>query len=62
VKQFADFEIAEQNLLTDIMHSFADPNATASTTQPWSACLRRSRAQPTTRTMSPCRSKGTSNC
>ncbi len=33
VKQFADFEIAEQNLLTDIMHSFADPNATASTTQ-----------------------------
>ncbi|MGO4524068.1 DUF4142 domain-containing protein [Microvirga sp. 2MCAF35] len=33
VKQFADFEIAEQNLLTDIMHSFADPNATASTTR-----------------------------
>lgn len=33
VKQFADFEIAEQNLLTDIMRSFADPNATASTTQ-----------------------------
>jgi predicted outer membrane protein len=33
VKQFAEFEIAEQNLLTDIMHSFADPNATASTTQ-----------------------------
>jgi len=33
VKQFAEFEIGEQNLLTDIMHSFADPNATASTTQ-----------------------------
>jgi len=33
VKQFADFEIGEQNLLTDIMHSFADPSATASTTQ-----------------------------
>ncbi|WP_114943752.1 DUF4142 domain-containing protein [Microvirga calopogonii] len=33
VKQFANFEIAEQNLLTDIMRSFADPSATASTTQ-----------------------------
>jgi putative membrane protein len=33
VNQFAEFEIGEQNLLTDIMHSFADPNATASTTQ-----------------------------
>jgi predicted outer membrane protein len=33
VKQFAEFEIGEQNLLADIMHSFADPNATASTTQ-----------------------------
>ncbi len=33
VKQFAEFEIGEQNLLTDIMHSFADPNATASTTR-----------------------------
>jgi predicted outer membrane protein len=33
VKQFAEFEIGEQNLLTDIMRSFADPNATASTTQ-----------------------------
>ncbi len=32
LKQFAEFEIGEQNLLTDIMHSFADPNATASTT------------------------------
>lgn len=32
VKQFAEFEIGEQNLLTDIMHSFADPAATASTT------------------------------
>jgi predicted outer membrane protein len=32
VKRFAEFEIAEQNLLTDIMHSFADPAATASTT------------------------------
>jgi predicted outer membrane protein len=32
VKQFAEFEIGEQNLLTEIMHSFADPNATASTT------------------------------
>lgn len=33
VKQFAEFEIGEQNLLTDIMHSYADPNATASTTR-----------------------------
>jgi predicted outer membrane protein len=32
LKQFADFEIGEQNLMTDIMHSFADPAATASTT------------------------------
>jgi len=32
VKMFAEFEIAEQNNLTDIMHSFADPSATASTT------------------------------
>ena len=33
VKQFSEFEIGEQNLLTEIMQSFADPNATASTTQ-----------------------------
>jgi len=33
VKQFAEFEIGEQNLLADIMHSFTDPNATASTTR-----------------------------
>ena len=33
VKQFAEFEVGEQNLLADIMHSFADPNATASTTR-----------------------------
>lgn len=32
LKQFADFEIGEQNTLTDILHSFADPAATASTT------------------------------
>lgn len=32
VKQFAQFEIGEQNNLTDILHSFADPAATASTT------------------------------
>jgi predicted outer membrane protein len=32
VKQFAEFEIGEQNNLTDILHSFADPAATASTT------------------------------
>ena len=31
VKQFAEFEIGEQNNLTDILHSFADPAATAST-------------------------------
>jgi putative membrane protein len=29
----AEFEVGEQNLLTEIMHSFADPNATASTTR-----------------------------
>jgi|GEM_PF-1445308 len=33
VKQFAEFEVGEQNLLAEIMHSFADPNATASTTR-----------------------------
>jgi predicted outer membrane protein len=33
VKQFAEFEVGEQNLLTEILHSFADPNATASTTR-----------------------------
>lgn len=32
LKQFAEFEIGEQNNLTDILHSFADPAATASTT------------------------------
>ncbi len=32
VKQFAEFEIGEQNNLADILHSFADPAATASTT------------------------------
>ncbi len=32
VKRFAEFEIAEQNNLTEILHSFADPAATASTT------------------------------
>lgn len=31
VKQFAEFEIGEQNTLADVMHSFADPAATAST-------------------------------
>ncbi|SCY27302.1 DUF4142 domain-containing protein [Microvirga guangxiensis] len=31
VKQFAEFEIGEQNTLTDVMRSFADPAATAST-------------------------------
>lgn len=31
VKQFAQFEIGEQNTLTDIMHSFAEPATTAST-------------------------------
>lgn len=33
VKRFADLEIAEQNLLTEIMHSFAEPSATASTSE-----------------------------
>jgi predicted outer membrane protein len=33
VKQFAEFEIGEQNTLQDILHSFADPAATASTTR-----------------------------
>src|SRR3712207_973453 len=33
VKMFAEFEIAEQNTLPEIMHSFADPSATASTTR-----------------------------
>ncbi|QRM29921.1 DUF4142 domain-containing protein [Microvirga sp. VF16] len=33
VKRFAEFEIGEQNLLTEIMQSFADPSATASTTR-----------------------------
>lgn len=33
LKQFAEFEIGEQNNLTDILHSFADPTATASTTK-----------------------------
>ncbi|MEZ0169219.1 DUF4142 domain-containing protein [Microvirga sp. TS319] len=33
VKQFAEFEIGEQNTLTDVLHSFADPAATASTTK-----------------------------
>ncbi|MCB5174375.1 DUF4142 domain-containing protein [Microvirga lenta] len=33
VKRFAEFEAAEQTMLTEIMHSFADPAATASTTQ-----------------------------
>jgi predicted outer membrane protein len=32
VKQFAEFEIGEQNTLGDVLHSFADPAATASTT------------------------------
>jgi putative membrane protein len=32
LKQFAEFEIGEQNNLTDILHTFADPAATASTT------------------------------
>jgi len=31
VKQFAEFEIGEQNIFTDVLHSFADPAATAST-------------------------------
>lgn len=33
VKQFAEFEIAEQNNLQDILHSFADPASTASTSR-----------------------------
>jgi predicted outer membrane protein len=33
IKQFAEFEVAEQNTLQDILHSFADPASTASTTQ-----------------------------
>lgn len=33
VKQFAEFEIGEQNTLQDVLHSFADPAATASTTK-----------------------------
>jgi predicted outer membrane protein len=33
VKQFAEFEIAEQNNLQDVLHSFADPASTASTTR-----------------------------
>lgn len=32
VKQFAEFEVAEQNTLADVMHSMAEPAATASTT------------------------------
>lgn len=31
VKQFADFEVAEQNTLSEVMHSMADPAATSST-------------------------------
>jgi putative membrane protein len=31
VKMFANFEVAEQNTLADVMHSFADPASTAST-------------------------------
>jgi predicted outer membrane protein len=33
VKMFAEFEIGEQNTLTDVLHSFSDPSATASTTR-----------------------------
>lgn len=33
VKQFAGFEIAEQNTLSEVMHSMAEPTATSSTTQ-----------------------------
>ena len=33
VKQFAEFEIGEQNTIQDVLHSFADPAATASTTR-----------------------------
>ncbi|WP_445500976.1 DUF4142 domain-containing protein [Microvirga sp. G4-2] len=32
LKQFAEFEIGEQNNLADVLHTFADPAATASTT------------------------------
>ncbi|WP_457089257.1 DUF4142 domain-containing protein [Microvirga sp. P5_D2] len=32
VKQFSEFEIGEQNNIADVLHSFADPAATASTT------------------------------
>jgi Predicted outer membrane protein len=32
VKQFAGFEIAEQNTLSEVMHSLAEPTATSSTT------------------------------
>lgn len=32
VKQFANFEVAEQTTLAEVLHSFADPAATASTT------------------------------
>lgn len=31
VKRFAEFEIAEQNTLTDVLRSFAEPSTTAST-------------------------------
>ena len=31
VKRFAAFEVAEQNTLSDVLHSFSDPAATAST-------------------------------
>jgi len=33
VKMFAGFEVAEQNTLSDVLHSFAEPATTASTTQ-----------------------------
>jgi predicted outer membrane protein len=33
IKQFAEFEVAEQNTLQDILHSFANPATTASTTR-----------------------------
>jgi predicted outer membrane protein len=33
VRQFAEFEVAEQNNLTEILRSFAEPEATAATTQ-----------------------------
>ncbi len=32
VKQFAQFEVDEQNTLADVLHSFAEPAATSSTT------------------------------